>query len=78
MKALIDRLITAALAVVNPYNAIQSHLRLDGDNLVIDDRVINLTNKDIRCIAVGKASVPMTRSIDSLLCDQISQALGRK
>jgi glycerate 2-kinase len=75
MKALIDRLITAALAAVNPYNAIQNHLRLDGDNLVIDDRVINLTNKDIRCIAVGKASVPMARSIHELLGSRIAQGL---
>jgi glycerate 2-kinase len=75
MKALIDRLITAALAAVNPFNAIQTHLRLDGDNLVIDDRVINLTNKDIRCIAVGKASVPMARSIHELLGSRISQGL---
>ncbi len=75
MNALIDRLITAALAAVNPYNAIQNHLRLDGDNLVIDDRVINLTNKDLRCIAVGKASVPMARSIYELLGSRISQGL---
>jgi glycerate 2-kinase len=75
MKALIDRLIIAALAAVNPYNTIQNHLRLDGDNLVIDDRVINLTNKDIRCIAVGKASVPMARSIHELLGSRIAQGL---
>jgi glycerate 2-kinase len=75
MEALIDRLITAALAAVNPYNAIQNHLQLDGDNLVIGDRVINLTNKDILCIAVGKASVPMARSIHALLGSRISQGL---
>jgi hydroxypyruvate reductase len=75
MNALIDRLITAALAAVNPYNAIQNHLRLDGDNLVIDDRAFNLTNKDIRCIAVGKAAVPMARSIHKLLGNRISQGL---
>jgi glycerate 2-kinase len=75
MNALIDRLITAALAAVNPYNAIQNHLQLDEDNLVIRDRVINLTNKDIRCIAVGKASVPMARSIHELLGSRISQGL---
>ena len=75
MKELINQLITAALAAVNPFNAIHSHLKLDGDNLVIDDRVINLTNKDIRCIAVGKASVPMARSIHELLGSRISQGL---
>ncbi len=71
----INQLITAALAAVNPSNAIQNHLRLDGENLVIGKRVINLTNKDIRCVAVGKGSVPMARSIHALLGDKISQGL---
>jgi glycerate 2-kinase len=71
----INQLITAALAAVNPFNAIQNHLRLDGEDLVIGDRVINLTNKDIRCVAVGKGSVPMARSISALLGSRISQGL---
>jgi glycerate 2-kinase len=75
MNNRINQLITAALAAVNPYNAIQNHLQLDEDNLVIGDRLINLTNKDIRCIAVGKASVPMARSIHELLGSRISQGL---
>lgn len=75
MNDTIDQLITAALAAVNPYNAIQSHLRLDGDNLVIGKRVINLINKDIRCVAVGKGSVPMARSIHALFGDRITQGL---
>jgi glycerate 2-kinase len=75
MNDRINQLIETALAAVDPYNAIQNHLRLDGDNLVIDDRVINLTNKDIRCIAVGKASVPMARSIHELFGNRISQGL---
>ncbi|AFY91756.1 glycerate kinase type-2 family protein [Chamaesiphon minutus] len=75
MEAFIDRLIAAALAAVNPYNAIQNHLRLDGDDLVISDRVINLKNKDIRCVAVGKASVPMARSLHELLGSRIPQGL---
>jgi glycerate 2-kinase len=44
MNQTIDRLIIAALAAINPFNAIQNHLRLDGDNLVIGKPVINLTN----------------------------------
>jgi glycerate 2-kinase len=75
MNETIDRLITAALAAVNPYSAIQNHLRLDGNNLVIGKRVINLTDKDIRCAAVGKGSVPMARSIQALLGDRITQGL---
>jgi glycerate 2-kinase len=75
MNETIDRLITAALAAVNPYSAIQNHLRLDGNNLVIGKRVINLTDKDIRCAAVGKGSVPMARSIQAILGDRITQGL---
>lgn len=75
MNELIEELITSALAAVNPFNAIQNHLRLDGDDLVVGSRIINLTNQDIRCIAVGKASVPMARSIHELLGDRISQGL---
>ena len=75
MNDLINQLITAGLAAVNPFDSIQNHLRLDGDNLVIGDRVINLTNKDIRCVAIGKASVPMARSIHTLLGSRISQGL---
>jgi glycerate 2-kinase len=69
----IHRLITSALAAINPFNAIQKHLRLDGDDLVIGNNIINLTNQDIRCIAIGKASVPMARSIHTLLGNKISQ-----
>jgi glycerate 2-kinase len=75
VKDRINQLITAALAAVNPFNAIQNHLRLDGENLVIGKRVINLTNKDIRCVAVGKGSVAMARSIHALLGSRISQGL---
>jgi glycerate 2-kinase len=75
MNDLIQRLITAALAAVNPYNAIQNHLQLDGDNLIIGNNVINLTDRDIRCVAVGKGSVPMARSIQALLRDRISTGL---
>ena len=75
MEAQIKKLITAALAAVDPYKAIQNHLQLDGDNLVIGKRVINLADKDIRCVAVGKGSVPMARSIHALFGDKISQGL---
>jgi glycerate 2-kinase len=75
MKDRINQLITAALAAVDPYNAIQNHMQLDGDNLVIGKRVINLTNKDLRCVAVGKGSVPMARSIHTLFGNKISQGL---
>lgn len=75
MQSLIKELINAGLEAVNPFKAIQKHLQLDGENLVIGERIVNLTNKDIRCVAVGKASVSMALSIHELLGDRISQGL---
>lgn len=75
MKKTIDRLINAALAAVNPFDAVRHHLIVDGDKLTIDNQTINLTDRDIRCIAVGKAAVPMARSIHALLGARVSQGL---
>jgi glycerate 2-kinase len=75
MNDQINELIAAALVAVNPYDAIQNHLRLDDNLLIIGDRVINLTHQDIRCVAIGKGSVPMARSIQRLLGSRISQGL---
>jgi glycerate 2-kinase len=71
----LDRLITSALDAVNPYSAIENHLQLDGQNLIIGNHVIDLIDRDIRCVAVGKGSVPMARSIHTLLGSRISQGL---
>jgi glycerate 2-kinase len=75
MNDRINKLINSALVAVNPYDAVQNHLRLDDNNLIIGDRIVNLTHKDIRCVAIGKGSVPMARSIDKLLVNRISQGL---
>jgi glycerate 2-kinase len=75
LRQQIDQLIAVGLAAVNPFYAIQNHLRLDSDDLIIGEDVINLTDRDIRCVAVGKAAVPMARSIYTLLGDRISQGL---
>ena len=57
MQKLIQELITAALAAVDPFTAVQNHLQLDGDRLIIGNRIIDLTNQDLRCISVGKAEI---------------------
>jgi glycerate 2-kinase len=75
MNDRINELIASALIAVNPYDAIQNHLRLDDNDLIIGERTINLTHKDIRCVAIGKGSVPMARSIQTLLGSRISQGL---
>ncbi len=75
MNDIIDKFIATGLAAVNPFNAIQNHLLLDGDDLIIGSNRISLTNLDIRCVAVGKAAVPMARSIHTLLGSRIDRGL---
>ena len=75
MKDQIAILINRALAAVDPFNAIQNHLTIDTDLLIIDNREYDLKDKDIRCICIGKGSVPMARAIHALLGDRISQGL---
>ena len=79
MKDKINILIDEALASVNSFNIIQNHLTLDDKSLIIKDSEgeyeYDLTDKDIRCICIGKASAPMAKSIDTLIGSQISQGL---
>ncbi len=75
MNELIAAAIAAALDAANPYQAIRRYLQRAGDTLIIADRRYDLTCGDIRCIAVGKGSVPMAQAVADLLGDLISTAL---
>jgi glycerate 2-kinase len=79
MNDKINTFINEALMAVDPFNIIQNHLLLDGGNLIIKDGgkeyKYNLLDRDIRCICIGKGSVPMAKSIDVLLNSRISQGL---
>jgi glycerate 2-kinase len=78
VRKLINQLITAALAAVNPYTAIQTHVQLNGENLIVGNNIIDITDRDIRCVAAGKAAIEMARSIHELLGSRISQGLVTK
>jgi glycerate 2-kinase len=89
MKESIAKLIAAALDAVNPATAIHSHVRRDGDKLTILDRVYDLVvgvaslkenrstqqRKEIYCLALGKAAVPMAQAIAQILGSDISRGL---
>jgi glycerate 2-kinase len=75
VKDNIKILIARALAAVDPFNAIQNHLKIDADRLIINDREYDLKHKDIRCICVGKGSVPMSQAINKLFGDRIARGL---
>lgn len=76
MNELIAQLRAAALAAVNPATAIDRFVKRDGDKLTIAERITyNLIDREIRCIALGKAAVPMARSIADILGENISGGL---
>lgn len=71
----IEPLIQAALRAVEPYKAISRHVQREGDTLVVDNARYDLHGKDVRLIAVGKAAVPMARSVCQLLGNQLSRGV---
>jgi glycerate 2-kinase len=75
MNELIAESIVAALNAADPYQAIHRHLHREGNTIEIEDRAYDLTCGDIRCIAIGKAAVPMAQAMADLLGDKISTGL---
>ena len=76
----------AALDAVDPYAAVQNVLRRDGDTLTVadpsDSGQSDAPTYDLRryrrifVIAAGKAAAPMSRAVEDLLGDRISQGLA--
>ncbi len=76
MKDVIAALQAAALAAVNPAKAIDRVVNRSGKWLNIGDRSsYNLDEWEIRCLAVGKAAVPMAGAIAEILGDRIANGL---
>ncbi|MBO0724809.1 MAG: DUF4147 domain-containing protein [Blastocatellia bacterium] len=65
-----------ALAAIDVERVVRENARMDGDRLVIGDKIIDLAQfRRLVVIAVGKASVPMARAIEDLLGDRVSDGL---
>lgn len=68
-------LIQVILQAVDPAQAVQRHVTLHGAVLRVDSREYDLTDKDIRLIAVGKAAVPMAQAVQDLLGARIGRGV---
>ena len=68
-------LIHAILQAVEPAQAVRRHVVLNGPRMQVDSREFDLSSKDLRLIAVGKASVPMAQAIHELLGPHISRSI---
>lgn len=66
----------AALAAVDPRNAVLQVLRRDGDRLTVGDRHYDLRQfARIFVIGAGKAGAPMTQAVEQVLGDRITAGI---
>lgn len=74
----IDAVQKAALAAVEPGQAIHRHLHREGDNLIVADRRYDLTHFDHVFIAGGgKAAAPMVMALANVIGDSYENPPGR-
>ena len=72
LKIYAQKIIQSAINAVKPDLLIQRRVRLEGDNLIIGDRIFNLSAyKNIYVIGAGKASAWMGLEIEKILRDRI-------
>lgn len=64
------------LAAIDVETVVSTHLRLDGDQLSVDEEVCDLSKfSRLLVIAIGKASLPMARAAETILGDRITGGL---
>lgn len=69
-------ILAAALAAVDPYQAVRRVLQRDGDQLVIGQQVYDLQRyQRIFVLGAGKAGGPMTQAVEAVLGDRLSGGL---
>lgn len=64
------------LTAIDVETVVQTHLKLDGDRLSINDEACDLSKfSHVLVIAIGKASVPMARAAEKVLGERITDGL---
>ncbi len=72
----LNTILAAALRAADPAQAIQRHVRREGDVLRVDGQPYDLAQcDDVRLIAVGKAAAPMAGAALALFGDRVSRAV---
>ncbi len=67
------QVMAAALQAVDPYQAVQRFLSLEGEDLIAGERRVTLSQvQRIFVVGAGKAGLPMTRAVVDLLGERIS------
>src|SRR5581483_2090383 len=67
------RIMRAALAAVDPAQAVRNAVRREGDHLRVGDRAYDLRRyRHVFVVGAGKASAPMARALEELLGDRLT------
>jgi hydroxypyruvate reductase len=73
LRAAAQQLHQAALAAVDPAEAVYKFLSRVGDQILVADRSYNLRDYDrVLLIGAGKAAVPMADAVSEVLRDRLS------
>ncbi|MEJ5376825.1 MAG: glycerate kinase [bacterium] len=71
-----EAIFQAALAAVDPEEAVLRHLSLEGQELRVGDLIVELDRfQNIWVLGAGKADAPMARALEKILGDRISGGL---
>ncbi|MDR0467056.1 MAG: DUF4147 domain-containing protein [Deltaproteobacteria bacterium] len=69
LRAILD----AALAAVAPDGALARHVRIQGEQLFVDDVKYDLAERRLFVVGAGKGAAPMAAALEGLLGDRITQ-----
>src|SRR4051794_23110780 len=72
VRQVLDKVLKAALAAVEPGQAVRNALSVDGDVLVAGERRYVLSDfRRVLVVGAGKASAPMAAAIEEVLGDRL-------
>jgi hydroxypyruvate reductase len=75
-RALVTRVMQAALAAVEPGEAVRRALHRDGDRLTVGDTSYDLSAYDrVIVVGAGKASAPMAAAVEEVLGEKVADGL---
>ena len=72
MRPALDKVVQAALAAVEPGQAVRRFVRTDGERLVVGDHSYRLADfRRLVVVGAGKASAPMAAAVEAVVGDRL-------
>ncbi len=72
----VEHIINHTLFSVDPGNAVKNHLKVSGDDLIIDESPYQITrSNNIYLVAIGKAAIPMMEATQQILGESIKRGI---